>query len=305
MRTLAAPTPVPALQHQAFDPADVKLQPEGRTVEQNWILDLYTFFHSKDFDAYRVVFPGTLREDAVAHLLIPAGEGPHPLVMVFPILEGSHVVSEGLAKALVNRGYLVARLERVEFDLAEERDPAALARSFRGAVLDARRLLDWLVTRSEIDAQRIATAGVSTGAVLALLLMEIDPRVRAGFFLMPGGGLPEILWDSSEKPIKTFRKRLRAAHGLETRERWTEFLTPHLRAVDPLTYADRVDPRQLLLISGRFDRVIRPDHTRRLWEGLGRPTWKRFPAGHYQLFPYFWWAVGRGAAHLDAYFEGM
>ena len=49
----------------------------------------------------------------------------------------------------------------------------------------------------------------------------------------------------------------------------------------------------------RFDRVIAPERTEALWQALGRPRWLVVPTGHYQLVPYFWWAVGRGADHLD------
>ena len=66
--------------------------------------------------------------------------------------------------------------------------------------------------------------------------------------------------------------------------------------------AAQIDPERVLLISARFDRVIPPDRTRALWLALGRPRWLTVPTGHYQLVPYFWWAVGRGADHLDRVF---
>jgi dienelactone hydrolase len=281
----------------------VVVQPQGRTVEQNWILDIYTLLHSRDYRSFRVLFPSRGADEAVAHLLLPRGAGPHPLVVVFPILEGSHVVSEGLAKALVNRGYAVARLERHELNLSEARDPEVPARTFRRAILDARRLLDWLVAHPELDPGRVASAGVSTGAVLALTLMEVDPRVRAGFFLMVGGNLAEVLYDSREKPIRIFRRRLESRYNLQTREAWLAFMQPHLGLVDPITYAGRIHPHQVLMVSGRYDRIIRPRHTEALWEALGRPTWRRFPAGHYQFSPFFWWAAGRGGDHLDGLFR--
>jgi dipeptidyl aminopeptidase/acylaminoacyl peptidase len=168
--------------------------------------------------------------------------------------------------------------------------------------LDARRLLDWLVTHPEIDPDRIASAGVSTGGILALTLMEVDPRIRAGFFLMVGGNLAEILHDSRERPVRAFRERLQTEQNLETREAFVSYLEPYLRAVDPITYAARIDPRTVLLASGRFDRVVHPRHTRALWQALGKPTWIHLPAGHYQMFPFFWWSIGRGAKHLDRLF---
>ena len=55
-----------------------------------------------------------------------------------------------------------------------------------------------------------------------------------------------------------------------------------------------------MLVSGRFDRVVPPERTEALWEALGRPRWHRYPAGHYGIAPFFWWAMGRGADLLDA-----
>jgi hypothetical protein len=58
----------------------------------------------------------------------------------------------------------------------------------------------------------------------------------------------------------------------------------------------------VLLVSAHFDRVIPEDRTRALWQAMGRPRWLVVPTGHYQLLPYFWWAAGQGADHLDRVF---
>jgi dienelactone hydrolase len=278
---------------------EVRVETEPLTVEQSWILRLYTRLHARDYRSYRVEFPSQEGGSALAHLLVPPGNGPHATVVVFPILAGSHVVSEGLAKALVNRGFAVARLERKKLDLAENVDPEAPTRVLRSAIYDARRLLDWLVTRPEVDADRLGVAGVSLGGILASTLLGVDARVRAGVLLMAGGGIAEILHDSTEKPIRAFREALREELGLEEREAFLAELQPFTEPVDPLSHAQWIDPRSVLLVSGRFDRVIPPERTRLLWEALRRPAWIRLPVGHYQFFPFFWWAVGRGADHLE------
>ena len=72
--------------------------------------------------------------------------------------------------------------------------------------------------------------------------------------------------------------------------------------MDPLTYAGRFDPRNALLVSARFDRVVPPETTRELWEAMGRPTWHVVPTGHYQVVPFFWWSIARGADLLDDVF---
>ncbi len=279
--------------------SEIHVEPEPLTVESSWILDLYTLLHARDYRVLRVSFPGSDGAPAVAHLALPPGPGPHPAVIAFPILAGSHVVSEGLSKGLVRRGYVVLRLERRPLGLETASDPGPPMAALRHAVADARRLLPWLMALPEVDEARLAAAGVSLGGILAASLMGADDRIQAGFFLMAGGGLPEILWDSEERPVRAFREQLRARYELETREDFTAFLAPHTRAVDPLSYASGLESKRILLVSGRFDRVILPDATEALWRAAGQPTWIRLPVGHYQMLPFFWWAIARGADHLD------
>jgi dienelactone hydrolase len=52
-------------------------------------------------------------------------------------------------------------------------------------VRDHRVLLDWLVTQPHLDAKRIAAAGYSMGAQVALLLAGLDGRVQAVAAMVP------------------------------------------------------------------------------------------------------------------------
>ncbi len=278
---------------------------EAPTVEDSLILDLYTWLKGSDYGAFRVDFPGVDGSPARAHLLLPRGRGPHPAVIVFPIRGGSHVVSEAVAKALVERGYAAAHLERRALFPPEETqvDLALTAGRLRSQLLNGRRFLDWLAADPRIDPERLAAAGVSLGGILAATLMGIDDRIKAGFFIMAGGGLAEIIHDSADGRLRWFTARARAATGLSTRDEFVTRLRPLVEDVDPLTYASRIDPSRALLVSARFDRVVPGERTRALWEAMGRPTWVRVPSGHYEILPFFWWAVGRGADLLDSVFE--
>jgi dienelactone hydrolase len=286
---------------------DALVRSEATTVESHAVLWLYDRLRPEADRAYRVEFAGVDGETRVAHWQLPPGSGPHPTVLVYPIRAGNHVVSEALAKALVNRGYAAVWLERRRslFGEDDHRAPAdfgAFAGDLRDFVLDGRRLIGWLASRPEVDPARIAIAGVSLGGILAATTLAVEPRASAGFFVMAGGGLAEILRDSQDGDLVHFRERGLDAgafrDGDELLRRARGFTDP----VDPLTFADRIDPARVLLVSARYDRVIAPDRTRALWEAMGRPRWLVVPTGHYQLLPYFWWAVGQGADHLDRVF---
>ena len=292
--------PLSFFDYKPLDPKTVQIQPEGLTVEQSWVLDLYTLFHSRDYKAFRLVLSDEDGADRIGHLLIPPGNGPFPAVVAFEILDGPNDVSEGMAKALVNRGYAVARMERRALDLAHQNSGEVVRDRLREGVIDARRLLDWLVTHPKVDASRMAAAGVSIGSIQAFLLAACDPRIRGGFYLMTGGNLPEVFYDSSETPVREFRDRRMEARGWKTREEWIAGVRPLTEPVDPLTYAPYLDPHKQLIASGRFDTVIPSRYAQELWQALGQPRWYKLPCGHYTVFPFFWWAVARGADHLDS-----
>ena len=292
--------PLSFFDYQPLDPATVKIQPEGLTVEQSLVLDLYTLFHSRDYKAFRLVLTDELGKERIGHALIPPGDGPFPAVVAFEILDGPHDVSEGMAKALVNRGYAVVRLERRALDLDHQNNADVVREVMRAGVIDARRLLDFLVTHPKIDATRIATAGVSIGSIQALLLAACDPRIRGGFYVMTGGNVAEIFYDSSETPVRNFRNRMMEQHGWTTREEWVAGVRALTEPVDPLTYAGYLDARNQLIASGRLDTVISDKYAQQLWEALGEPVWYELPCGHYTLFPFFWWMTARGVDHLDS-----
>lgn len=291
--SVAVPTVTP------LDPGDIEVV-EVSERDDPWILDLYALRHPRNFRSLQLVWRAEDGSSSTAWLLVPPGPPPHPTVLVFPILAGSHVVSQALARALLARGYAVARLERNPLELETAEDPAEPIASFVNAVREARRLLGWLETRPEVDSGRLATAGVSLGGVMAATLMGMEPeRIRAGFFAMAGGGLPEILYDSTETPVRDFRDRLREREELGSREAFLERIRPASDDVDPLRWSGAIRPDRVLLVSGRFDQVMPPERTRALWEALGRPEWIELPVGHYQLAPFFWYSAGRAADHFD------
>jgi dienelactone hydrolase len=63
-------------------------------------------------------------------------------------------------------------------------------------VWDARRLLDYLATRPEVDPTRVAIMGHSLGGKMALYAAAFDPRIRAAVASEPGIGLKFSNYDS-------------------------------------------------------------------------------------------------------------
>jgi dienelactone hydrolase len=116
-------------------------------------------------------------------------------------------------------------------------------------VSDARRTLDYLGTRPDIDAARLSYYGLSWGGQLGPIMMALEPRLKAGILLM--GGL---------------------------------FSSPSAPEVHSFTFAPRVRA-PILMLNGDQDYIFPLQTSQRpLFEALGTPSADKkhvlYPGGH-------------------------
>lgn len=117
------------------------------------------------------------------------------------------------------------------------RNPIALVSKWRLAVRETHAAIRYLAEHPAIDPRRLAIAGYSLGAYLSMIVAGDDPLVRA-VVLAAGGDLP------AETPFASL-----------------------VRAIaDPRRAARRLSGRPLFMINGRWDRTIRPEQARVLFE---------------------------------------
>lgn len=201
----------------------------------------------------------------------PSGE-KSPAVVLLPPLGGSGEDRrvEKFARALNRRGIAALALTLpyhgrrrppndapIRHFTGDPDDAGAaerVAQAFAQSASDLGTVVTWLTQQPEVDANRIGAAGVSLGAFVLHLVMGQDARIRAGVAALGAGNIAEVfLHTRGRKDSKTLRQ-------IET-----------LRAVEPLTYADRNRPRRVLMIQAARDIVVPPRHAEQLWEELGRP----------------------------------
>ena len=124
---------------------------------------------------------------------------------------------------LVSKGYVVLALdptgqgERSEYFEPETGRPVVpptvsqhhylsrpswlVGRSLAGyRAWDATRAVDYLVTRPEVDVQRIGVVGNSGGGIMALLATAVDTRIKVCAAAHPGGSMEETYLTGKELP---------------------------------------------------------------------------------------------------------
>lgn len=134
-------------------------------------------------------------------LVVPAGPGPHPTVLLLPgsgpvDRDSNHKrmrlgVTEQLADALAAAGVASYRYDKRGVGASKDAAPDGDWRrvGFWDGVADAEAALAMLRDRREVDAERIVLVGHSEGAVVATALGARDPQL-AGLVLLAGSARP-------------------------------------------------------------------------------------------------------------------
>jgi predicted esterase len=131
---------------------------------------------------------------------------------------------------------------------------------FYDTVLEVMRLIDYLETRSDVDASRIGLGGLSKGGIETYLTAAVDPRVAAavaeravqGF----GWALDHGAWDSR---AWTFRDALEAAARESKTQVNAQFVRQFYDRVAPGIYGEFDAPAMLPLAAPRPMLVINGD----------------------------------------------
>jgi len=216
-----------------------------------------------------VSFTSTGGERVQAYWVAPVGEGPFPgVVYVHPapgdrttfLEEAVLLGKQGVASLVVEAPW--AQGEVFGPKLAE---PAGAREAFTRFVKDLRRAVDFLVSRSEIDASRLAYIGHSFGALVGGVLAGVEKRIRA-FVLMAGTGsfmdVVALNMPFLEGPVL---------------EHYAQVIAP----IDPVHYVRHAAPAALFFQFGMQDEFTR-DQFERFAEAASEPKLVRwYDTDHY------------------------
>lgn len=245
------------------------------------------------FEDGRVVFDSPLpAADAevrrASARLFAADDPGGRAVVVIPQWNADETSMVGACE-LLNRFGLTAL--RVTLPYHEERRPRRMVRadamvspvlgltlqSVRRAVLEVRLLVAWLYERGYTQ---VGLMGTSLGSCVGFLALCHEPLVKAAAFNHIAGYFADVVWEGLA--TRHVRESLDDHIDLETLRRcWAP--------ISPVHFAARLVERRpaMLMISGAYDPIFLPHHSRALVEALHaeRVPFRRvvLPCGHYTL----------------------
>ncbi len=246
----------------------------------------------KGYDVLRVQFPSALNvfsdEEIKVDYYMCTKPGRHPTVLMLPISGGVDFSVESFAWLFAPRGINCALVHNRDVDIEKTQSAEEVEAYFRQTVLDNRQVLDYLVTRAEVDPNRLGALGLSLGGVKASLVAAADNRIRCAVLGLAGGSMADIALHSTEEGLKDYVDEIEAM-GISGESIYCE-LHEKIRT-DPLRLGPYIDARTTLMFIAGFDRVVPSWAGKQLRDAIGRPRTVYLLAGHYTSFLYLPYAA--------------
>lgn len=225
------------------------------------------------------------------HLFLPPGPGPHPCILVLPVMAAPNVwIETQFVKRFHKDGFAVLWLEMpYQFNRrVHPSEPSGqvflartgrrLAANFQQSVLDARRALSWLAQRPDIDPKRIGIFGISLGAIVSSAVYSVDPTPKHAVLMMGGADFPNLIVASSL--TGPWMKKV----GISA-----ESVSAAWKGIDPLDYRTLNKGKRPLLVNVRSDTVIPTANALRLKEAFPDAEQVWLPLGHYTAIIHLFW----------------
>jgi cephalosporin-C deacetylase-like acetyl esterase len=226
------------------------------------------------YTCYKVVYRSAHDQRVPAFLVLPKNRSEDqklPCVILMHGLGGDKSMLKMLWPMLTNAGYALFAIDAQYHGERKPKDalpffgvyPYYSRDALIQTVIDLRRAVDYLETRSEIDPKRIGYIGASMGGILGAMFAGVDDRVQAPILLVAGGNW-KMMMDKSVLSLFRENRESQAAKEIERAMKAMDI-------VDPIHWVGRISPRPVLMINGDADDVVPVEANRALHEAAREP----------------------------------
>lgn len=186
--------------------------------------------------------------------------------------EALSLAKVGVVSLLIDAPFSRAGESKREFDSTVTK-PKADRDIYVQTVVDLRRGMDLLVSRSDVDPKRIGFVGHSYGAHTGAVLAGVEKRIKAYVIMAGAPSLTEFLRTSTLPAIVKTRDSL-------TKEQQEKYFNT-LADVDPINYISHVAPAALFFQFGKTDGYPTEEKAKLYSEKASNPNLVKFyDAGH-------------------------
>ena len=157
-------------------------------------------------------------------------------------------------------------------------DSVGMLMRFRQSVIDMRTIADFAEMGIFGKTDEISILGLSIGGMVSAITMGVDARFNKGVFILAGGDIEGIFWKSF-----SMRVMRQYVYAISKSQDISEERKEHKNVAllyDPLTFAQFIAPRRVMMFNGYMDPIIPHFASDKLYEKIKTANLTYLPVGH-------------------------
>lgn len=205
-----------------------------------------------------ITYASPMGGDVPAYLVIPDRKGPFAAVLFLHPGQGDRSISLPEAVTLAQLGVVSLLIDAPYMRpvpwtkrYLDTEDPVHSRDSVIQTVVDLRRGIDLVVSRGDVDSERIAYIGHSLGATIGGVLAGVDKRPKT-YILMAGQPVHSRWWQTSGHPVA---RQVRKSVTEAKLDRYVDVMS----SVDAIHYIGHAAPATLFFQFAKEDVFISKD----------------------------------------------
>ena len=229
---------------------------------------------------YDIAYASPRGGKVASYLVVPKDSGPFAGILFLHPGEGDRATFLSEAITFAQAGAVALSIDgpftrpALWKRVPHPRETDAYRDAFVQTVVDSRRGIDLLTSRTDVDADRIGYVGHSFGATLGGVLAGVEKGIKA-YVLMAGLVAYSDWCRTSDHPWAKWLRETLTAEQLENYVR-------KMSAIDAIHFVGQAAPASLLFQFGYRDESISEGDARRFFAAASEPKEIRwYDAGHF------------------------
>lgn len=212
------------------------------------------------------------------------GDSTVPAVLMLPPTGGVNLLDRKMAKTFCSAKMSAIIIENDFANIESQAkgpllDPADHELSYHRATAAVKAVMQFVADDEQLDQERVGLFGVSLGGILGAFAMATQPEIAAGYLIVAGGDVPNILAHSEQDEVSRIRRKRMKEQGFNTRDEYEIFLREHM-VLDPMDLTLTMLPETLHMVISRRDDNVPTENQEALHLAFGEPEATYSNSGH-------------------------
>lgn len=212
------------------------------------------------------------------------GSDQVPVVIMIPPVGGTNILDTQMARTFCDYDIaaIVLKNDFANIDYQAEVEllpPEDHQKTFYRIVAAVKGSMAMIDDDDNLKYDKIGIFGVSLGGILSSFVMETQSDISAGYFLVAGGDIPQILAYSEQENVSIIRRKRMNEENISTKEEYENYLRRYI-TLDPIDLAVTMLPETINMVIAKKDTTVPSSNQFALHKAFGEPEAIYYNSGH-------------------------